>query len=64
MEWRIGSNSRFEPTPRQGMNGPGNQGAMNLMKQVAVRSATLSRVVAAHHPATRGSSARRSAGPL
>jgi hypothetical protein len=53
------SNPRFEPTPRHRMKGPGYEGAMNSTKPVAVRSAVLSRMIAARHPAARGSSACR-----
>ena len=53
------ANPRFEPTPHQGMKGPGCEAAMKSMKRVAGRSATLNRVVAEFHPAARGSSASR-----
>jgi hypothetical protein len=53
------SNPRFESTPRQAVKRPAYEGAMNSMKRVAVRSAILSRLMVAIHPATRGSSASR-----
>ena len=52
-------NPRFEPTPRQAMKGPRYEDAMNSPEPTAARSAILSQVMAAFHPTTRGSSARR-----
>ena len=53
------SNSRFEPTPHHGIHRPGYEAAVNSFTRAAGRSAILNQLMAAHRPATRGSSARR-----
>ena len=55
------ANPRFEPTPRHGKKSPRYEDAMNSLERTAVLSPVLSRVMAARHPATRGSSTSRSA---